>query len=266
MTDQVKFYEVGGCVRDSLLGLRSNDIDYTVTAPSYEAMKQAILNEYSGHIFQEREEFLTIRARVTIKTGEEGITHGEHNYIVPLLQDTCADFVLARKDGQYFDGRRPDTVIPGTLKDDLDRRDFTINAIARDPVTKELIDYHQGILHLNSRELYCVGNTMDRFKEDGLRIIRALRFLSRFNFTPSPSIDEVLSSANVFVPLLAGVHRERIRTELEKMLNHSTSDTFWWLDNYFSLGCYILNRVKLKTAGIVEGEVSDEGYGGGEED
>ncbi len=102
----VKIYLVGGSIRDQLLGLKSKDLDYAVEAGSYEEMRDYI--KENGKIFLETPEYLTIRAH--LKNGEP------------------ADFVLCRKDGEYSDGRRPDKVTPGTLYDDLARRDFTVNA------------------------------------------------------------------------------------------------------------------------------------------
>lgn len=105
----IKFYQVGGSVRDSFIGLKSKDIDYAVEAPSFDAMREAI-KERGGEIFLETPQFLTIRANV------------------PGMG--ACDYVLCRKDGEYVDGRRPETVTAGTILDDLARRDFTMNAIA----------------------------------------------------------------------------------------------------------------------------------------
>src|SRR4051812_1141546 len=100
----IKFYEVGGCVRDELLGIPSKDIDFVVIAPSFEAMRAHLLAE-KFKIFVEKQEFVTIRA--SVPPGH------------PLRQRTRdADFVLARKDSPTSDGRRPDYVEPGTLEDD----------------------------------------------------------------------------------------------------------------------------------------------------
>src|SRR5687768_7510936 len=107
----IQFFQVGGSVRDELLGKQSKDIDYAVEAPSYGAMREAIV-ERGGEIFQENEAFLTVRAKV------------------PTLG--ACDYVLCRKDGTYDkDGRRPDFVEVGSLADDLARRDFTVNAMAK---------------------------------------------------------------------------------------------------------------------------------------
>src|SRR5688572_2507881 len=116
----VKVFEVGGAVRDKLLGLRPKDIDFAVEAPSFKAMHEFVSSTCST-IFLIKPEFLTIRA---------------HHATMGAV-----DFVLCRKDGAYSDGRRPDTVEPGTIFDDLARRDFTINAMAFDE-EGNLIDPH----------------------------------------------------------------------------------------------------------------------------
>jgi len=110
----IKLFEVGGHVRDGLLGIKSKDIDMAVEAPSWEAMREFVKHN-TKKIFLEKEEFLTIRAM-----GHDGLPK---------------DFVLCRKDGAYSDGRRPDTVEAGTIFDDLARRDFTVNAIAKEVTT-----------------------------------------------------------------------------------------------------------------------------------
>ena len=108
-------YQVGGSLRDECLGRPCKDFDFSVEAPSYEAMREHLVQD--GYtIFLEKPEYLTIRARFPKGHPQERV---------------CADFVLCRKDGFYSDGRRPDTVEPGTIYDDLARRDFTMNAMAR---------------------------------------------------------------------------------------------------------------------------------------
>jgi tRNA nucleotidyltransferase (CCA-adding enzyme) len=150
-----RFFQVGGSVRDKLLGVKSKDIDYAVECESFDAMREAILAK-GGKIFVETPQYFTIRANV------------------PVLGAT--DYVLCRKDGAYSDGRRPDSVEVGTIFDDLARRDFTVNAIAIDTETGALIDPHGGAQDLTARVLRCVGNPVDRFNEDRLRIFRAARF------------------------------------------------------------------------------------------
>lgn len=119
----VKFYQVGGSVRDKIMGIKPHDIDFAIGAESFGAMREAILAR-GGKIFLEMEKFFTIRAN--------------------LPELGSADFVLTRKDGSYSDGRRPDGVTVGTILDDLARRDFTMNAIAINVETGDILDPFDG--------------------------------------------------------------------------------------------------------------------------
>jgi len=206
----IRFYEVGGCVRDSLLGLPSKDIDYVVVALSYEAMRSHLV-EQGFKIYLEKPEFVTIRCRVPIGH--------------PLrLRVKDTDFVLARKDAPTGDGRRPDYVEAGTLIDDLARRDFSVNSIARDPLTGELFDYHQGISDLQQKLLRFVGDPAKRIEEDGLRVLRGFRFMITKGLQPTPETHQALLSPEA-AQRLQCVSIERVREELEKMLSHSTPDS-----------------------------------------
>lgn len=203
----MKFYEVGGAVRDSLLGIDSKDVDFAVEAPSFEAM-EAGLKEQGFHIFLSTPEYLTIRAKVPKGS--------------PLAKRTSvADFVLCRMDGPTKDGRRPEYVMPGTILDDLARRDFTINAIARDPETEELIDPHKGATDLAGRLLRFVGDPIQRIEEDGLRVLRGFRFVVTKGLYIEGRTDEALHSI-VAAEMLNKVSIERVREELVKMFNHDT--------------------------------------------
>lgn len=202
----IAFYEVGGAVRDDVVGIPTDDVDFAVTAPSYEAMK-AHLEGQGFRIFQEREEFATIKAKVP-----DG-----H----PLQKRTLvADFVLARRDGPSSDGRRPDYTEPGSLEDDLARRDFTVNAIAKD-IDGNIIDPHNGLADIESRTLRFVGDPMARVNEDGLRVLRGFRFMVTKQLTPDPETWRALTS-DVAVERLAGVSDQRVANELDKMLSYDT--------------------------------------------
>jgi GNAT superfamily N-acetyltransferase len=202
----IAFYEVGGAVRDDVMGIPTDDVDFAVTAPSYDAMK-AHLEAEGFRIFQEREEFATIKAKVP-----DG-----H----PLQERTLvADFVLARRDGPSSDGRRPDYTEPGSLEDDLARRDFTVNAIAKD-LDGNIIDPHGGLADIESRTLRFVGDPMDRVNEDGLRVLRGLRFMVTKGLAPDPDTWRALTS-DVAAERLAGVSDQRVANELDKMLDYDT--------------------------------------------
>lgn len=218
----VKLYRVGGFVRDELLGVRSKDLDFAVEAPSYEAMVEWVRNH--GEIYLESPQFWTVRAHVKGK--------------LP------ADFVLCRKDGQYSDGRRPDSVSVGTLHDDLSRRDFTMNAIAVDEITGEYIDPFNGRNDLENRLIRCVGNARDRFFEDSLRLLRAIRFKITKGFSLHEDIVHCLSNKEL-AERLSAVSDERKREELHKCLANDTPATLALLAEFSLVSNAVFGSKKL---------------------
>lgn len=215
---EAKFYKVGGCVRDEILGLKSKDIDYSVEAASYEAMRDAVIQR-GGEIFLETPQHFTIRAKV------------------PGLG--AADFVLARKDGAYSDGRRPDSVEAGTLLDDLARRDFTMNAIAQDE-EGNFIDPFNGAKDISNRFIQVVGS-VDRLREDSLRMLRAIRFAITKDFILSPQIFTFLSLGEN-AKLLRNVSEERIREEMNKAFAADTLKTLTFLDHFTAIREVLFSR------------------------
>jgi tRNA nucleotidyltransferase/poly(A) polymerase len=211
----VKLYEVGGCVRDELMGTKSNDVDFAVEAESYETMRLYLVG-MGFKIYIEKPEFLTIRAQVP--TGHK------------LRERTKdADFVLCRKDGPSSDGRRPDYVEAGTIFDDLARRDFTVNAIARDE-DGNLIDPYNGREDCLDKVLKFVGNPHDRILEDGLRILRGFRFIVTKGLRPDYYTNVALYCD--VAKRLKGVSEERIREELNKMFAYDTIETLALLKGF----------------------------------
>jgi len=200
---EVKFYRVGGIVRDEMLGLPSKDIDYAVVADSYDQMKATLLQR-GYEIFLETPQYLTIRARI------------------PQTRETV-DFTLCRKDGEYHDGRRPSEVTPGTIYDDLARRDFTINAMAQ-AEDGTLLDPHGGQQDLKDHVLKCVGSTHDRMKDDSLRSLRAIRFVITKQLTFCPELWTALNS-DWLPPMIEQLSDERIRQELERAFAADTLRT-----------------------------------------
>jgi tRNA nucleotidyltransferase/poly(A) polymerase len=214
----VTLYEVGGCVRDELLGVKSKDIDYTAVVTGDVEHPYAHLRRYlvdqGFTIFVETPQYLTIRAQFPKLNGQK--------------RAVTADFVLARKDGEYTDGRRPDTVEAGTLFDDLKRRDFTVNAIAKDHELGLYIDPFGGQEDLKAGVLRCVGSAEDRLREDALRALRALRFAVTKGFVLDPELWIAMRSE--WLPLLvAKVSAERRREELSKAFRHDTLETLFCL-------------------------------------
>lgn len=210
------FAEVGGAVRDSMLGLDSKDVDFvavpTVQFDTADAAFVALVNhlqESGFKVFLETPQFFTVRAQVP----------ANH----PLKSRTnVADFVLARKDGPSSDGRRPDFVLPGTLFDDLQRRDFTVNAMAI--LNGELVDPFDGKSDLESNLLRFVGNPTDRIAEDGLRVMRALRFHVTKGFDVDADTWDAINS-DFAAEMLSRVSVERVRDELDRMFAADTMQT-----------------------------------------
>lgn len=183
-------YIVGGCVRDSLLGRTPNDWDITTNATP-EEMKTCF------------KDFRVI---------ETGIRHGTLTVIVDGMQ---LEITTYRNDGEYLDNRHPVQVtFSKKIEDDLSRRDFTVNAMAYHP-QKGLVDLFGGREDLKEKTVRAVGDAKTRFCEDGLRILRAIRFASVLDF----SIDEDTAKAvHDCKELLRGIAAERIREEFCKLI------------------------------------------------
>lgn len=183
-------YAVGGCVRDSLIGRTPQDWDVTTSATPEET----------------KEVFLDCRLI------ETGIKHGT---VTVLLCGEPLEITTYRLDGDYFDHRHPSSVaFSRNLGDDLARRDFTVNAMAYHPA-RGLVDLYGGRRDLEKRVIRAVGEPERRFEEDGLRILRALRFASVLGF----SIDDATAAAiHKKKELLRCISPERIREEFCKLL------------------------------------------------
>jgi|WetSurMetagenome_2_1015567.scaffolds.fasta_scaffold227696_2 tRNA nucleotidyltransferase (CCA-adding enzyme) len=210
----IKIYKVGGAVRDQFLNRPNKDVDFAVEAESYDAMKEYILAN-GGKIYLETPEFLTIRGKM------------------PNLGD--ADFVLCRKDGQYSDGRRPDTVVPGTIMDDLSRREITINAMAVDVETGDVLDPFNGRADIENKLLRAVGDAEKRFNEDPLRLLRAMRFSVTLEFALHEDLIKLLSDPKMSKRMMATVSQDRIREELDKMFKADTLLTLKTLEQFPSV-------------------------------
>lgn len=185
-------YVVGGCVRDSLLGIGPDDWDICTSA------RPELIKKY----FEDN----------GYRVIETGLQHGT---VTVIMEDGPYEVTTFRCDGHYSDGRHPDSVkfVP-TLREDLARRDFTINAMAYNSRVG-LMDYFGGQIDLEYHRIRCVGNANKRFEEDALRIFRALRFASRFGF----EIDlETYDAMESNIGAIAKVSAERINMELCKML------------------------------------------------
>lgn len=183
-------YYVGGCVRDYLMEKQPSDIDITTSAEPQE----------------------TIRVFKDYKVIETGLKHGTVTVIINFLPLEITTF---RIDGDYSDNRRPDNVnFTKSLKLDLARRDFTMNAIAYNPQSG-FVDYFGGENDIQNKVVCCVGNAKERFGEDSLRILRAVRFSSQLGFEIERETRKALLTQK---ELLKNISAERVSTELQKLL------------------------------------------------
>lgn len=182
-------YVVGGCVRDRHLGRSAKDWDIATSAFPEEVQ------------------------RLFKKTIPTGIAHGT---VTVLIRGEPIEVTTYRGEGAYSDARRPDHVVFGvTLEEDLARRDFTVNAIAYDPIGDVTADPFGGRADLAARLVRAVGNPETRFREDGLRVMRAIRFAATLDFSIEPATETAIASA---LGSLAKVSVERVRDELLKLL------------------------------------------------
>ncbi|HSN30977.1 MAG TPA: CCA tRNA nucleotidyltransferase [Kofleriaceae bacterium] len=180
---------VGGAVRDALLGRAVSDWDVATSAHPEQVVK----------LF-----------RKTIPTGLQ------HGTVTVIVQREHVEVTTFRGEGAYSDARRPDSVTFGVpLVEDLARRDLTVNAIAYDPEKHELVDPFGGQRDIEARQLRAVGDPVARFTEDGLRVMRAVRFCAQLEFELEPATEAGIVAA---LPSLARVSRERVHDELVKML------------------------------------------------
>jgi len=181
-------YVVGGCVRDSILGRHPDDWDVTTNAQPCEIKK------------------------VFARTVDTGIAHGT---VTVLIGSEAVEVTTYRIDGEYTDNRRPDSVeFTSRLSDDLKRRDFTINAMAYND-QEGLIDIFGGEADLKAQIVRCVGDAKERFSEDALRILRAVRFAAQLGFSIE---DETKAAISELAGSLSNISAERIQIEIIKLL------------------------------------------------
>ena len=181
-------YAVGGCVRDSLLGREPGDWDITTSASPDETKK------------------------LFARTVDTGIEHGT---VTVLLGKEGFEVTTYRIDGKYEDSRHPTEVIfTRNLREDLLRRDFTINAMAYND-TEGIVDIFGGMDDLKRKIIRCVGNARERFGEDALRIMRGVRFAAQLGFSLEKETKEAMTE---LAPTLEKISAERIQTELVKLL------------------------------------------------
>ena len=206
-------FVVGGAVRDILLGNTVNDYDVTTNA----------LPDQIKEVFK------------SYPVIETGIKHGT---VTVIIDHEPFEVTTYRVEGEYLDNRHPSNVsFTTSLKEDLSRRDFTINAMAID-IDGNIIDYYDGLTDLNNKVVRCVGTPSNRFEEDGLRILRALRFSAKLDFDIEDKTKEAIFKC---MNLIENISAERIQKELNGLLISKYTDRIEKiLREYFKLFVFII--------------------------
>src|SRR5262245_60989822 len=222
-------YWAGGCVRDELLGLVPADYDVASSARPEEVVK-------------------TFK-----KTIEVGVSFGVVEVIGPRRPDGSFPKVQVatfRSDGAYVDGRRPESVTFSSPREDAERRDFTINGMFLDPLDGRVIDYVGGQADLQAKVLRAIGDPRARFREDKLRLVRAVRFAARFGFPIEPA---TAAAVREMAAEITVVSAERIAEELRKILVHPSRA--WALRQMDDLGLLrqIVPEVDNEMKGLPQG-------------
>ena len=183
-------YFAGGCVRDELLGLDPHDYDIATSAKPAEVQKLFPHTQAVGAHF---------------------------GVILVMEHGRAFEVATFRSDHEYIDGRRPEMVTFSTPEEDAARRDFTINGMFHDPVADKFIDFVGGQDDLKSKTLRAIGDPVARFREDKLRLLRAVRFAARFGYDIDPATWDAIKTHATDIH---AVSAERIREELVKILAH----------------------------------------------
>ena len=182
-------YLVGGAVRNLILGNQPSDFDFATNAPPEQVMATY---------------------RRVIPTG---IQHGT---VTVLFRGASFEVTTYRTESAYSDTRRPDHVeFVGRIEEDLERRDFTMNAMAFDPLTRTFLDPHHGEQDIHARIVRAIGDPAERFSEDALRMLRAVRFATGLEFSVHA---ETLGAIRACAQRIQAVSQERIRDELSKIV------------------------------------------------
>ena len=207
-------FAVGGCVRDAIMGRIPHDWDITTSAKPADV--KALF-------------------RRTIDTG---IQHGT---VTVMMGSVGYEVTTYRIDGNYTDGRHPEQVtFTNNLVEDLKRRDFTINAMAYND-RAGIVDEFDGTGDLRRKIIRCVGVATERFTEDALRILRAIRFSAQIDFSID---DETANAIKLLAANLKKISRERIQTELDKLITSNCPDRIKLVQAY-GLSEYIFDDAKI---------------------
>ena len=212
-------YLVGGCVRDALMGIEPHDFDLTTNATPDEMLKV-----FKG-----------------MRIIETGLKHGT---VTVVSEGENVEITTYRIDGTYLDNRRPESVsFTRNLKEDLSRRDFTVNALAYNH-KDGIVDMFDSQTDLKEKIIRCVGDPDKRFSEDGLRIMRALRFSSCLSFEIHA---DTANSVHKNKHLLSNISSERIYAELKKLVSGKNADSVLteYSDVFFTIFPSVANNKTL---------------------
>ena len=239
-----EIFEVGGCVRDEILGVSTKDIDFTFVLGNTDMTVDqgwdemlTFLNSQGFKIFLETKDCFTVRAMFP-----KGHQH----------ESLVADFVMARKEVGVITGTRKPILELGSLSDDLRRRDFTVNALAKDN-NGVIIDEWNGINDLKEMVLKTPLDPIVTLADDPLRLLRALRFSITKEFRIDEPLMEAMLQPGLLRKLQDVVSQERIREEIQKMMKHDTIKSIkliqevpGLLEVIFTDGLWLMPTTKIK--------------------
>ena len=233
---------VGGAVRDEIMGKTPKDFDYVVVMTNGDHCDLAEMNRGPNNtkLIGPEIDFFTFMVHKLRKEGFRTFVITPEHFTVRAQfpkssgQRLTADFVLARKEGPYSDGRHPDWVEPGSLRDDLSRRDFTMNAIAKDE-NGRFHDPFDGQEDIEDHIIRAVGNAKDRLMEDALRALRAIRFSVQLGFGFHAELLDALHDVDVFYALRDNIADERKMDELNKMFKIDAVSSILTLNRFNKL-------------------------------
>jgi putative nucleotidyltransferase with HDIG domain len=209
-----KAYFVGGCVRDLLLSREPADYDVATDATPEQVM--AIFPEAYAVGAQFGVVLVPVPGDIASNVSTEKKNDGRDVAGYVSAKANLVEVTTFRSDVGYSDGRHPDQVVfTKDPREDVQRRDFTINGLLLDPISNEVLDYVGGRNDLEARIIRTIGNPEQRFGEDKLRMLRAVRFAARFDYTIEPS---TLKAIQKLASQIHQVSHERVRDELTKML------------------------------------------------
>lgn len=227
-----KEYLVGGAVRDELLGVKNKDLDYVFVFNEIDP------NKTTEECFNEMYEIINTRGEIFLSTPSCYTIRYKDN-----VTKEVKDVVLARKEIGYIQGTRNPIVVPGTLYDDLERRDFTVNAMARDE-DGTIIDYFNGMKDLENKILKTPLDCYVTFNDDPLRILRGVRFAITKGFKMTNHMLDCVRRYD-YENKMSVVSEQRIREELLKCFKFNTIETLKYLQSFPELSDYIFENTNL---------------------